>query len=75
MLLEFLYLNVIYILARGMFYPYFVRKTKLKRLLPYRWILIGTIGWALDASKYLGYIFGSIKNLLTQSINVNYNLK
>lgn len=75
MLFEFICLNIIYLIARGLFYPYYVRRVKLRRLLPYRWILIGVIGWFLDASKYLGYITGAIKNTFTQCINIKYNLK
>ena len=75
MLLELILFNFIYLIGRGFLYPHYVRKVKIKRLLPYRWILIGFIGLILDTSKYLGYIIGTIINTITQSINIKNNLK
>ena len=66
--------TIFYIFFRGFIYPIFHRKVNYKKLIFFRWIIIGLIGFVLDISKYSGYLIGLLFNLTSQIINKKYNL-
>ncbi len=75
-IIYFLFVIILsYIFFRGFIYPLIVRKVKIKKLIYFRWVILGFIGLTLDISKYLGFISGILINLIKQSLNISYNLK
>lgn len=69
-----LILPSMYIFFRGFYYPIFYRKVNFKKLIFFRWFIIGLVGFILDFTKYMGYFIGLVANLINQIINKKYNL-
>ena len=67
-------LPVIYIFFRGLYYPIFYRNVNFKKLIYFRWFIIGLVGFVLDLTKYIGYFIGLLANLINQISNKKYNL-